>query len=128
MRLLHVDHVFEVINLHVERLLVLHHTLHLLHQRVARLLVLLNPRQHLFDGLVFVEVLGAVELGLERDCFLLQLGDLVKDLLLHVFFALIGLFAGLAELMTELVLQLVGRRDLTLAALLFLSNDLSADA
>lgn len=124
MTLVGLVHSLELIDFHVERLLVLADVPHLAQKLRADFFVLLYLLEHHFGALILIHVLMQPDFLEELVGGLQQFRDLLRDLALDFDLPFICLLASLAELVRKLGLQLVGCSNLPLTALLLLADDL----
>ena len=128
MRLISFLYGLKVIHLHVKRLLILAEVLCSANKFSDFNLVAVNRFYDVFDWLCLIQVLRLVNFFQELQGCGCQLGHFLRDLLPHLILAPAGLLLGLAELVAQLGLELVGGHDLSLSTLLLLADELSVDA
>ena len=118
----------KVVYFHVKCLLVLADALHLAHQLSAFNLVALDSFDHHLNGLSFVKVLSLHNLVREFCCSGHKLGNLLGNLPLHVFLALVSLFTGLTQLVAQFSLEDFSCLDLALTTSFLFTDLASTDA
>lgn len=127
MRLVSFVYGLKVIYLHVKRLLILTKALFFANKFIAFYFISVNSFYDVFDWLCLIQVFRFVNFFQELQSCGCQLRHFLRDLLPHLVLAPASLLLGLAELVAQLCLKLVGSHDLSLSTLLLLANEFSVD-